>query len=101
MSSPPRQSGVGGEPLGNETWGGRLALACTGAGVPFLGGVPGSPRALRALATPLTSQFPEVPLETIQRAVAGEYDEYDNSALRDFVPILVERAVRAELCHRA
>ena len=42
----------------------------------------------------------EVPPETIQQAVRGEYDEYDNSAIRDFVPILVERAVRAEL-HRA
>lgn len=49
----------------------------------------------------LTSQFPEVPPETIQQAVRGEYDEYDNSAIRDFVPILVERAVRAELRHRA
>ena len=56
-----------------------------------------------ALATVVqrhTSQFPEVPPETIQQAVRGVYDEYDNSAIRDFVPILVERAVRAEL-HRA
>jgi hypothetical protein len=43
---------------------------------------------------------PEVPPETIQRAVAGEYDDYDNSAILDFVPILVERPVRAELRHR-
>jgi hypothetical protein len=57
--------------------------------------------AIETVVQRLLSQFPEVPLETIQRAVAGEYDEYDNSALRDFVPILVERAVRAELRHRA
>jgi hypothetical protein len=49
----------------------------------------------------LTSQFLDVPPETIQQAVRGEYDDYDNSAIRDFVPILVERAVRAELRHRA
>lgn len=48
----------------------------------------------------LTSQFPEVPLETIQQAVRGAYYDYDSSTIRDFVPILVERAVRAELCHR-
>jgi hypothetical protein len=57
--------------------------------------------ALATVVQRLTSQFPEVPPETIQQAVRGEYDEYDNSAIRDFVPILVERAVRAELRHRA
>jgi hypothetical protein len=57
--------------------------------------------ALAAVVQRLTSQFPEVPPETIRQAVRGEYDEYDNSAIRDFVPILVERAVRAELRHRA
>ena len=45
------------------------------------------------------ANFPEVPPETIEQAVSGEYDDYDNSLIRDFVPILVERAVRAEL-HR-
>ena len=49
----------------------------------------------------LTSQFPEVPPEMIEQAVRGEYDDYNNSAIRDFVPILVERAVHAKLRHRA
>jgi hypothetical protein len=53
--------------------------------------------ALATVVERLASQFPEVPPETIEQAVRGEYDEYDNSAIRDFVPILVERAVRAEL----
>jgi poly(3-hydroxyoctanoate) depolymerase len=37
----------------------RLVLAGTAAGVPFLGGVPGSPRALLALATPRRYQSPD------------------------------------------
>ena len=45
----------------------------------------------------LTSQFPEVPRERIQEAVRGEYEDYDNSEIRDFVPILVERAVCTDL----
>jgi hypothetical protein len=57
--------------------------------------------AIETVVQRLTSQFPEVPLETIQQAVRGEYDDYDSSTIRDFVPILVERAIRAELCHRA
>jgi poly(3-hydroxyalkanoate) depolymerase len=36
----------------------RLVLAATAAGVPFLGGVPGSPRALAALATPRRYRSP-------------------------------------------
>jgi hypothetical protein len=56
--------------------------------------------ALATVVERLASRFLEGPPETIEQAVRGEYDEYDNSAIRDFVPILVERAVRAEL-HRA
>jgi poly(3-hydroxyoctanoate) depolymerase len=37
----------------------RLVLAATAAGVPLLGGVPGSPRALLALATPRRYQSPD------------------------------------------
>ena len=37
----------------------RLVLAATAAGVPGLGGVPGSPRALLALATPRRYQSPD------------------------------------------
>jgi pimeloyl-ACP methyl ester carboxylesterase len=37
----------------------RLALAATAAGVPFLGGIPGSPRALLSLATPRRYQSPD------------------------------------------
>jgi poly(3-hydroxyalkanoate) depolymerase len=54
----------------------RLVLAATAAGVPLLGGVPGSPRALLALATPRRYQSPDY-----YRRVAGAL--YGGEARRD------------------
>ena len=54
----------------------RLVLASTGAGVPGLGGVPGSPRALLALATPRRYQSPDY-----YRRIAGAL--YGGQARRD------------------
>jgi poly(3-hydroxyalkanoate) depolymerase len=54
----------------------RLVLAATAAGVPGLGGVPGSPRALLALATPRRYQSPDY-----YRRVAGAL--YGGQARRD------------------
>ncbi len=54
----------------------RLVLAATGAGVPGLGGVPGSPRALLALATPRRHQSPDY-----FRRIAGTV--YGGQARRD------------------
>jgi len=54
----------------------RLVLAATGAGVPGLGGVPGSPRALLALATPRRYQSPDY-----YRRIAGAL--YGGVARRD------------------
>jgi poly(3-hydroxyoctanoate) depolymerase len=54
----------------------RLVLAATAAGVPFLGGVPGSPRALLALATPRRYQSPDY-----YRRIAGAL--YGGQARRD------------------
>lgn len=54
----------------------RLVLAATGAGVPGLGGVPGSPRALLALATPRRYQSPDY-----YRRIAGTL--YGGQARRD------------------
>jgi hypothetical protein len=42
-------------------------------------------------------QFPELSAEHIARAIQGRYDEFEGSRIRDFVPVLVERSVRAEL----
>jgi poly(3-hydroxyalkanoate) depolymerase len=54
----------------------RLVLASTAAGVPFLGGVPGSPRPLLALATPRRYQSP-----AYYRRIAGGL--YGGEARRD------------------
>jgi poly(3-hydroxyoctanoate) depolymerase len=54
----------------------RLVLASTAAGVPFLGGVPGSPRSLLALATPRRYQSP-----AYYRRIAGAL--YGGEARRD------------------
>jgi poly(3-hydroxyalkanoate) depolymerase len=59
----------------------RLVLASTGAGVPGLGGVPGSPRALLALATPRRYQSPDY-----YRRVAGAL--YGGQARREPDPLL-------------
>jgi hypothetical protein len=45
----------------------------------------------------LRQQFPELPNEAIDDAVNGRYVEFDGRPIRDFVPILVERAVLADL----
>jgi poly(3-hydroxyalkanoate) depolymerase len=54
----------------------RLVLAATAAGVPGLGGVPGSPRALLALATPCRYRSPDY-----YRRIAGAL--YGGQARRD------------------
>jgi hypothetical protein len=62
--------------------------------------------ALSRLVERLTERFPELPDEEIVRAVYGQYAEYEDSRVRDFVPVLVERAAREDLAalpprHRA
>lgn len=45
----------------------------------------------------LQQQFPELPAEAIEHAVSGQYAQFDGSPVRDFVPILVERAAHTHL----
>jgi len=54
-------------------------------------------KALDALIRRLMEQFPEVDQEQIVRAVHGRYEQFEDSRIRDFVPVLVERSVRADL----
>jgi len=54
-------------------------------------------KALDALIRRLMEQFPEVEQEQIVRAVHGRYEQFEDSRIRDFVPVLVERAVRTEI----
>lgn len=53
--------------------------------------------AIRLVVARLAQQFPELSAEDIDRAVYGQYDRFDGSPIRDFVPVLVERASRRQL----
>lgn len=53
--------------------------------------------AIRLVVARLVRQFPELSAEDIDRAVYGQYDRFDGSPIRDFVPVLVERATRRQL----
>ena len=53
--------------------------------------------ALNDLIERLSQQFPELSRDAIVRAVHGRYAEFEHSRVRDFVPVLVERAARREL----
>jgi hypothetical protein len=53
--------------------------------------------AIRQVVARLTQQFPELPADDIDRAVNGHYDRFRSSPIRDFVPVLVERATRRQL----
>ena len=53
--------------------------------------------ALNALIERLSQQFPELSHDAIARAVHGRNADYEHSRIRDFVPVLVERAARREL----
>lgn len=54
-------------------------------------------KALDQIAERLATRFPDVPADTIALAVQGRYAEFEGSPIRDFVPVLVERSVRADL----
>jgi hypothetical protein len=45
----------------------------------------------------LATQFPELAPEQIVQSVHGTYEDFDQSTVRDFVPILVERSAREQL----
>lgn len=53
--------------------------------------------AIVSLVERLAAQFPELSEEEIARAVHGRYEQFDDSRVRDFVPVLVERAVRRDV----
>lgn len=48
----------------------------------------------------LAGQFPEVPVDEIERAVYGKYESFNGSPVRDFVPVLVERAAKKRLAQQ-
>jgi hypothetical protein len=54
---------------------------------------------IQDLIARMERQFPEIEPGEIDRAVRGEYQGYEHSKVRDFVPVLVERSVKSELAH--
>jgi hypothetical protein len=57
--------------------------------------------ALRQVTQRLHERFPQVPATTVEATVALQYHRFDDSRIRDFVPIFVERNAREELMAQA
>ena len=53
--------------------------------------------AIAQLKDRLTSTYTEIPPERVSTAVQVAHARFEQSRIRDFVPLLVERRVRAEL----
>lgn len=49
----------------------------------------------------LSERYPEVPREHIEELVEKHREEFDEAPVRDFVPVLVEHDVKAELREEA
>jgi hypothetical protein len=68
---------------------------------------PGAPHeaaeqnAIRRIVARMLEQFPELSATEIERSVFGSYDTFDDSAVRDFIPVLVERATRRHLAEHS
>jgi hypothetical protein len=55
-------------------------------------------RRLERLPADLKAEFPQVPLDTIERDVeAGVHELVERARFHDFVPVLVHRTVRGRL----
>lgn len=57
----------------------------------------GEQAAMKQLEERLTSKYADLPAERVSAAVQNARARFDQSPIRDFVPLLVERRVRAEL----
>ncbi|OFI38132.1 hypothetical protein BIU82_06450 [Arthrobacter sp. SW1] len=53
--------------------------------------------ALLAVVDRLAGKFPDQPRAEIESVVAEEHSKLDDGRIRDFVPLLVERAAKARL----
>lgn len=54
-------------------------------------------REVNRVTARLAQQFPELSAEQIEHAVHGEFARFHGAAIRDYVPILVERTSREKL----
>jgi hypothetical protein len=58
-------------------------------------------QAIRHVMERLSKQFPELSTEEVEQAVHGKYQTFADSTVRDFVPVLVEKATRRGLAERS
>jgi hypothetical protein len=61
------------------------------------GHAPAEEDAIRRLTAWLARPFPELSVDDVERAVYGTHSRFDDSPVRDFVPVLVEQASRRQL----
>jgi hypothetical protein len=54
-------------------------------------------KAIGKVVDRLVERFPSVPRSNIEEAVREEHGALENGRVRDFVPVLVERAAKARL----
>lgn len=57
--------------------------------------------AIREVVARLSQQFPDLSATDIDHAVRRQYARFTDSPIRDFVPVLVERATRQQLTQDA
>jgi hypothetical protein len=62
---------------------------------------PAEEDAIRAVAARVARQFPELSQDEVRRAVYDKYQQFNESPIRDFVPVLVEQGARRRLASRA
>jgi hypothetical protein len=55
--------------------------------------------ALEQLEERMSSTFTELPADRIQSALRSAHARFEDSKIRDFIPLLVERRVRADLAN--
>ena len=54
-------------------------------------------QALDQLADRLQGRFPDAPADHIRTVVTSVHHQYDESPIRDFIPVLVEREAAEQL----
>lgn len=57
--------------------------------------------AIREVTERLAKRFPDRPAADIDTAVSSQFRRFTDARIRDFIPVLVERAVRDDLAHGA
>jgi hypothetical protein len=58
-------------------------------------------RAIREVVERLTKTFPDAQPDEVARVVEEARPEFEQSPIRDFVPLFVERSAKHRLLHRA